>query len=380
MSVHNEKDKAKWTSDGRHWYFKCYYKDIYGCTKQYKSGKFKKQDEAKEAEQIFLARKKGTAHCKFSTVAADYFIELAKIQKASTVYTYKKDYNNHIKLYFENYYIDDINIPAVRQWHSEMVKKGLSINYLNKIQNILKSILDFAIVNYGLKVNYVAIYGRFKEKKDTVVEKSKIRYITHEEFNQFISNVDDMVYKTFFTFAYYTGCRKGEIFALNWKDIDFTTNIIKINKTLNEEIKGTYVITSTKNNINREIVMSKHLRETMILYKDYMESFTDFKQTWFIFGGPIHLSKTTVDRRKHIYFEKSGVHEITMHEFRHSHVSLLANEYIKTSKEKNMKIDIEKFFLMMSSRMGHSIEVMKKTYMHLFPTVQDEIVDLLDNL
>lgn len=30
--------------------------------------------------------------------------------------------------------------------------------------------------------------------------------------------------------------------------------------------------------------------------------------------------------------------------------------------------------------MGHSIKVMQETYMHLFPTIQNEIVDLLDNL
>ena len=76
----------------------------------------------------------------------------------------------------------------------------------------------------------------------------------------------------------------------------------------------------------------------------------------------------------------SNVKRITMHEFRHSHVSLLINEYVKASKEKNMKIDTAKFFLMMADRMGHTIQVMQDTYMHLFPTVQDEIVDLLNNL
>lgn len=34
------------------------------------------------------------------------------------------------------------------------------------------------------------------------------------------------------------------------------------------------------------------------------------------------------------------------------------------------------FKLMLSNRIG----LMQKTYMHLFPTIQDEIVDLLDNL
>ena len=35
---------------------------------------------------------------------------------------------------------------------------------------------------------------------------------------------------------------------------------------------------------------------------------------------------------------------------------------------------------MMSNRMGHTIEVMQNTYIHLFPTIQDEIVNILDNL
>ena len=35
---------------------------------------------------------------------------------------------------------------------------------------------------------------------------------------------------------------------------------------------------------------------------------------------------------------------------------------------------------MASDRLGHTIQVMIETYLHLFPTVQDEIVDILDNL
>ena len=64
-----------------------------------------------------------------------------------------------------------------------------------------------------------------------------------------------------------------------------------------------------------------------------------------------------------------------MHEFRHSHVSLLINEYLKSGQT-----DTAKLFVMISNRLGHSIKVVQDTYMHLFPTIQDEIVDLLDNL
>ena len=126
--------------------------------------------------------------------------------------------------------------------------------------------------------------------------------------------------------------------------------------------------------------MSKTLRNVLIQYKNSCKQYNDFREDWFVFGNSRFLPKSSISRYKKHYFKLSGVHEITIHEFRHSHVSLLINEYIKTSKEKNMKVDTSKFFLMMSNRMGHSIDVMQRTYMHLFPTIQDEVVDLLDNL
>ncbi len=86
-------------------------------------------------------------------------------------------------------------------------------------------------------------------------------------------------------------------------------------------------------------------------------------------------SDTCLRKKFNYYIEKANVKQIRIHDFRHSHVSLLINEYIKSGQT-----DTAKFFLMLSDRMGHTIDVMQKTYMHLFPTVQNEIVNLLDNL
>lgn len=110
-------------------------------------------------------------------------------------------------------------------------------------------------------------------------------------------------------------------------------------------------------------------------YHEFVMCYTDYSDDWFVFGCSRFLPQTTIDRIKHKYFELSGINEITIHEFRHSHVSLLINEYIKSGGK-----DTAKFFVMMSNRLGHTIEVMQKTYMHLLPTVQDEIVDILNNI
>ena len=363
MPVYKDNEKTK---DGRQFYFKASYKDLRGNLKQYKSKKYTTKKEAELEEALFITKKTNTNRTKFEIVSLDYFKDLTARKKASTVYSYTKDYNNHIKAFFEGVYIEEMDINFIRSWKDEMSKKGLSINYLNKIYVVLDNIFNFAIKNYGLNNNPVNTLGRFEKPNDEVVkDEDKLRYITHDQFEQFIKVVDDSMYNLFFTFLYYTGVRKGEAFGITWEDIDFNKNEISINKTLNNDIKGKYSITSNKTSTNRKIKMSSHLKQELTNYKNEKTKYNNFKESWFVFVDVNPLPKTTVDRYKHKYFELSGVKEITLHEFRHSHVSLLINEYVKVSKEKGSKIDMDKFFFMLSTRLGHSIEVMLKTYAHL---------------
>lgn len=366
MAIH----KGTPTKDGRCWYFTKYKNGINHTSKKYLT-----KEECLKAESKFILKNDNPINIRFDLVADEYFEQLNTIRKKSTVYTYLKDYNKHIYPYFKSFYINNINIQDIQNWAEIMLKNDYKVKYLNKILYLLKNIFNYGIKYYGLDINPVNIFRSFEEKKDKIIkDENKIRYITKEEFDRFIKVINDPLWHCFFITLYYTGARLGEILALTWKDIDFDENEITINKTL-YSVKGEYTITSTKNNINRKIKMSKTLNKE--LYSHYLtqKEYTDYSINWFVFGGPVKLPTTTINRYKHKYFVESEVHEITLHEFRHSHVSLLINEYIKSGQT-----DTAKFFLMMSSRMGHSVGVMQKTYMHLFPTIQNEIVDLLDNL
>lgn len=367
MAVFKDKNKTK---DGRSWYFK-----VYKDRKAYKSKRYMTKKEAQEEEALFILKRDNPIRKPFVLVAKDYFNNLYEFRKEATHNTYIAVYKLHIYPFFNNYCISDINTQTVKEWAEWMKNKGLSTAYLNKVYSVLKNIMDFAIKNYRLTANPVSMYGCFKSKNEDIKKEKKVKYITYEDFNKFISVIDDELWKTFFIFAYYTGCRKGEIQALTWKDIDFDNSIIIINKNLSVKTSKGYRITTTKTNKNRTISMSATLKKQLFDYKNNMMAYRDFSNSWFVFGGSRFLPQTTIDRFKKKYFNLSGISEITMHEFRHSHVSLLANEYLKSGQT-----DTAKFFVMMSNRMGHSIQVMQDTYMHLFPSVQDEIVDLLDNL
>lgn len=387
MSAKNEKDKKKWTKDGRHWYFRCTYRDIHG-KKRYFMSKMYPDRETAEAEELkFKTKKSNPSLVKFTVVADEYLDNLLKTRKESTAYTYRMDYKARIQPYFKNFYINSINIPVIKNWHEELEKSHLKLKYLNKLNGILMNIFDYAIKNYGLETNVARQYGAFERSNEEIVsDENRIRYISYEDFNEFISIIDNELWYTFFIFLYYTGMRKGEVQALSWKDIDFESNNIVVNKTLSIKTKGDYKITNTKNYINRKVKMSKTLREQLFLYKNHCMKYTDFSENWFVFGNSRFLPQTTIDRYKKKYFDmvnserNDKIQEITIHEFRHSHVTLLVNEYIKKCERLHIKIDTTKFFLMLANRMGHSVETMMKIYLHLFDSVQDEVVDLLDNL
>ena len=381
MAVYNEKNKSKWTKDGRHWYFIITYNDINGKKRYRHSKKYKDKESAEKAQLLFKSKINYSLSVKFSVVANAYFDYMYKTRKESTVYSYENAFKKNIMPYFEDLYIDSINIYKINFWKAEMEKHKFKITYLNKLYTILKEIFDYAIKNYDLENNVVALSGRFQQVNEKVIkDDNKLQYITYENFNKLIEVIDNDMYRCLFYTLYLTGMRKGEIQAITWNDIDFEKELITVNKTLSVKTKDKYKITSTKTYVNRKIKMSKTLKKELLNYQNICKQYADYDDDWFVFGNTRFLASTTIDTNKHKYFKKANIPEITIHSFRHSHVSLLVHEYIKTSKEKNMKVDTTKFFLMMSDRMGHSIKVMQETYMHLFPTIQDEVVDLLDNL
>lgn len=358
------KDTHK-TKDGRCWYFRVQINKT-----RYKSPKYLTKEEATKEEAKYILNHKSINHTLFSVVADSYFDNLKTFCKYSTVYTYLKDYNKHIYPYFGSKDIYSINILDYNVWFDEMSKKCLKAKFLNKINSLLKNIFQYAVVNYDLTSNPVV--KTFKEHS-TIQTEEKLKYITKEEFDKFISVIDDDMYKLLFETLFYTGMRKGELLCLTWNDVDLDRKVIRINKTLYKIHKNTP--TTNKTNQVREIYLNDSFVQNLAIYKRNRMSFKDFSNEWYVFGDVSTLATSTIERKKHQYFELSGVREITIHQFRHSHVSMLVNEYLKSGNT-----DSTKFFIMMSQRLGHTIEVMQRTYMHLFPNTQDELVDMLNKI
>lgn len=330
--------------------------------------------EAKQEENRLRNAKIQNKIISFWELCNCYLEEQKQINKESTYYTYYKLINRWVIPFFPNEQTNEISTDDCLKYRKIICDKSLSLAMKNKCHIIVSSILGYGVKFGYVEKNFEQLLGPFKEKNEKV-DNSSLRYITYEQFKIFIKGVDDIMWKTFFTFLFYTGMRKGEVQALSWEDIDFKNKQIIVTKNLTTKtFDSPYKITNTKTKENRKIDMSDYLVKQLKLYYKKQSTKPDFKIDDFVFGGKSPLSRTTIDRYKHLYFSKVDFNEITIHEFRHSHVSLIINEAVKQN------LDMLGIFVMLSERMGHTIEVMQQTYMHLFPNIQNKVINILDNL
>ncbi len=356
------KDKQRGT-----WYFQINYTNIKGEYKTLKKRGFKTKKEAQDAEHLAsIDLTTTTSNIKFKDLANKYS-EYAKTKvKYSSYYSKENLINLHIIPFFESYSANKITTLHIQNWQKEMLTKGYSYEYLSKIYTNLSAILNYGVKNFGLRDNPCKKVGNFK-KPATVTK--KIQFWIYDEFNKFITVVDDIQWLTFFMFLYYMGTRKGEAMALAWEDINFKTGIVSIEKTVADKSeKGGWEITTPKNAQSiRHILMPKILQKQMEKYYEYCRKFEGLNEKSFVFGVYRPLPTTTIARNFNKYIQVANVKKVKVHDLRHSHASLLINQGAS--------------ILIVSQRLGHKdVNETLNTYSHMFPSKEKEVIDLIDNL
>lgn len=373
MAVFKEKNKAKITKDGRKWYYMVYYTDIYGIRKRKKSKLFMTKTEAEDAESEFRIKIKSTDevdyNIKFETVYNEWLAYKKTQVKSTTYYGIKKNTKKHILEFFKDFKLHSIKTNTILMWKEELEKNIKTINYQNAMIGYLIEILEYAVNNYEFDRKVLSkLHKNKNESVRNVKENIDINYWTFEEFKQFIKVVDDELYKTMFTFLYYTGVRLSEMIALTWNDIDFKNKTLRINKTYADKVEGgIYIITSPKtNNSNRIIDLDDNLIILLKKHYEHEKKVYNFNNDIFVFGNYKHIAPTTFRRHLYYYINLAKIKIITPHGFRHSHVSLLINLGCDSRD--------------VADRVGDTIEVIESTYYHMFPSKKARTVTFLNEL
>ena len=279
------------------------------------------------------------------------------------------------------YRIDKLNTPILQKWKTDVEEMTKSTGERLSLRTKQSAYCELrAVLNYAVKMEYLPRNPLFATEnfKDAYSTKKKIEFYTADEFLKFIAaareqaerseNATNSIYEwnyyMFFNIAFYTGMRKGEIYALKWTDID--GDIIHVTKSITQKLRGGDRETPPKNkNSVRDIKIPVQLKNVLNEHLKRCQGMAGFSDGWHICGGEICIRDSTLENRNKKYASAAGLKKIRIHDFRHSHASYLAY----------CGINIQEI----ARRLGHAkVEITWNTYSHLYPKEEDRAVTALN--
>ncbi len=330
--------------------------------KKVQNSVWKTKKEALLAERKFLdspdnvTRKRDKI--KYKDLYNEFVENKSKLIKKRSLMSYQEAHNYHILKYFGDTVVENITSDDIRRWQRKLINKGYSNTYLKTIQVNFRRVLTWGIKHDYIdknpfKIDYV--------KKSEV--KKEMNFFTPEEYAAFRDIIDDEMYGLIFDVLYWTGIRKGELLALTFEDIDFDNRQLIIRKTY--DYRNHETTTPKCRSSYRNVMLTTKLVDSLLKHVEQCKQYAGFKTGLFVFGLDKPISSTTLERKKNQYCRLANVKKIRIHDFRHSHVSLLINNEISD-------FDISK-------RLGHSRDMVNNTYGHWFKKNQLKIIEKLDN-
>jgi len=193
------------------------------------------------------------------------------------------------------------------------------------------------------------------------------------EVTRFLEIAKDSHYYALFHMALFTGMRRSELLALQWRDIDF--HQIYVNRSLHHLSDGSYVFTQPKSARGRRtIALSPSSVLTLTEHKEKQKRIRamlgmPLKDDDLLFSTPDGkpLRPNTVSRAWTTLATRAGLKVIRFHDARHTHASLMLKQGVHPK--------------IVQERLGHaSIQITLDTYSHVAPGLQEAAAKTFDKL
>ena len=336
-------------------------------------------DEAKILELKLLQEIRHEAPAKRITLR-ELFDEYCEVRKneirESTLDKFKRIMEYHIMPELENIKLDKLVPQLLAQWKLNMENKGLSLYTKQAAFSVFRNLLNYAVKMDYISKNPLVRVGNFRNSGEI---KKEMDFYTADEFKKFISVArqnaqeaekrgfrSEWDYYVFFAIAFYTGLRKGEIHGLQWNDI--SKDYLSVKRSVTQKLKGEDRETPPKNTASvRTLQVPIPLKEILSEHKKRWKHYEGFSSSFKVCGGIKCLRDTSIENHNKKFALLAGVKKIRIHDFRHSHVSLLANNGINIQE--------------IARRLGHSkIEMTWNTYSHLYPKEEEKAVEILNKI
>ncbi len=259
------------------------------------------------------------------TELLDNFKKQKKIELESspTLFKFYNDYEHYIKNTLSAKYLKSVRVTFRHLIEFFGEDKLISEIRVKDAEDFIFHLMNRAQRGYAVYLrNLKASFSKaiewgeisnnpFANIKVRKTQQTKPSFLSKEDFQKVIDSTPNKTMKQIFIFAFYTGCRLGEISELKWQHVDMASKTITIGDQL----------MTTKTFKQRIIPMSAEIYS--ILYKMYDQNINP-QRSVFCKNVEFHYSREYISRTFKKVCRKVGLkEEIHFHSLRHSFASHL---------------------------------------------------------
>lgn len=304
-------------------------------------------------------------------------------KKASTKEKYEGLFRNYIKTYphFKKLKIKNLDLNIFQKFYNDLATLGTSESTLRNIHKLIAPAIRYAFFNNLIIKDFSC--GLSIPTNCSVLKKETVVPFTLEEQFEFIKIIQEDDLEALYLTALNTGLRQGELFALEWSDIDFKSDLICVNKSVKSithvskngrEGSETILQTTKTKKSNRYSPMPQFLKIKLLEHKKKIEIekrnagnlYTDLNLVFPNKFGK-YLSASSVRKRFKKVLKENNLPEIKFHDLRHT----FATRLFEVGEEPKVIQEL----------LGHSnISITLNTYTHVLEKLKVKAISKLDSL
>lgn len=292
--------------------------------------------------------------------------------RASTRKGYATALRSRIRPRFDDTPVGAIDRTAVKEFVAEMAARPLAPKTIANTALVLRLVLQEAVEGGAIKENPAA------NLRLPLVRRQEPRFLTAEEVHA-LAEATRAPYGFLILFAAYTGLRPSELCGLRVGRLDLLRGRVEVVETL-MQVEGETVIGPTKSDRTRSVPLPAFLRDEAAVFLGHRRAELRRPLAPEDLVFPPIASKHGATRADFLYAESIRRYilkpalaaadlpsDVRTHDLRHTCASLL--------------ISLGAHPRAIMERLGHSdISVTLNVYGHLFPSLEEQLTDGLDDL
>ena len=290
-------------------------RDEYGKRKR-KSGVFKTKREAKAAEHLWseLARKNVVLRepMQFGQFVDEVYLPRTKERvRHNTLLAYQRDLKLRLLPAFDTRNLEDISHEDIQRVLNSCSSYKVATNARDTLRQVLNEALDLKYIKENPATDKFVL-----PKREIYPQDHNGDWLTSfAEHDEFIGKIDNELFQTIAVLGLSLGLRKGEIFGLDWEDIDFKKHLVHVQRTYVREGDGHKLMPPKTKMSNRYIPLRKKSAEW--LYDLYLNRGKPTGAICVNYKGDRANPRTATDRWLP-YLRKHNLPYVTMLNMRHS--------------------------------------------------------------